>query len=183
MPSNKYSMTHAGNSYIKFDWVTIGLIVTAILLVYICSTNKKYSKRERFDEVTKLNINQPNKNLSDIDNKKKSTYFQRLLLHNNRCSPSCCSPQWPVPFKLDNDLALCNDNNKYIPTKYYCTGQQGRGCVCVTEKQHDYLGSRGTNCLNGFVNQYRYNDPSSVINGVDPNESKNAKSNAVYTIV
>jgi hypothetical protein len=64
-------------------------------------------------------------------------------LNNNRCSLSCCSKQWPLPFKLSTDGEDLTGN---IPNNYTCNnGLQDSGCLCMTKPQADFLDSRGTN--------------------------------------
>lgn len=68
----------------------------------------------------------------------------------NKCSLSCCSPQYPTPFKGDRDPFVCdkNDNSKYLASDYICQNNTGGvGCLCMTEKQVDGMGR-------GFVNYY-----------------------------
>jgi hypothetical protein len=68
----------------------------------------------------------------------------------NKCSLSCCSPQYPTPFQGDPDPFVCdkNGNNKYLASDYYCQNNAGGiGCLCMTEKQVDGM-------YNGFVDYY-----------------------------
>lgn len=67
-------------------------------------------------------------------------------LNFNKCSPSCCKDQWPVPFVMpdDNDKLLCGA--EYVPTNYSCNnGWQNGGCLCMTKRQSDFLQTRGEN--------------------------------------
>ena len=64
----------------------------------------------------------------------------------NQCSPACCSAQWPVPFKMPVDKMLCNSEETYVPTSYFCNnGWQDSGCLCMTKDQSDFLQTRGQN--------------------------------------
>jgi hypothetical protein len=64
-------------------------------------------------------------------------------LNNNRCSMSCCSKQWPLPFKLLTDD---EDVKGHVPNNYFCNnGLQDSGCVCMTQDQSNFLDSRGAN--------------------------------------
>ena len=68
-----------------------------------------------------------------------------LGLHYNLCSKSCCSDQYPTPFKLPNDLA-CANKDKYVPNNYMCNNAwQDSGCVCMTDRQAGFLVERGGN--------------------------------------
>lgn len=64
----------------------------------------------------------------------------------NQCSPACCSDQWPVPFKIPTDKMLCNSEDVFVPTSYFCNnGWQNSGCLCMTKQQSDFLQTRGNN--------------------------------------
>ena len=68
----------------------------------------------------------------------------------NKCSISCCSPQYPTPFQGDPDPFVCdkNGNNKYVASNYMCQNNAGgTGCLCMTPKQ-----AKGFE--NGFVDYY-----------------------------
>lgn len=68
----------------------------------------------------------------------------------NKCSLSCCSPQYPTPFKSDADPFVCDaeGNSKYLASDYVCQNNTGGvGCLCITEKQAKGLGT-------GFVDYY-----------------------------
>lgn len=68
----------------------------------------------------------------------------------NKCSLSCCSPQYPTPFQGSADPFVCdkNGNNKYLASDYICQNNTGgTGCLCMTQKQVDGM-------HNGFVDYY-----------------------------
>jgi len=62
----------------------------------------------------------------------------------NQCSRNCCKhSQWPVPhMKIGNQI---NDGN--VSTNLMCNNGNGGGCVCVSDKNHNYLTSRGNNTM------------------------------------
>jgi hypothetical protein len=65
---------------------------------------------------------------------------------NSRCSKSCCSQQWPLPFALKSDPAVCNSKEKYIPTGLSCSNSwDDSGCLCVSEEQARFYGNRAGN--------------------------------------
>ncbi len=69
-----------------------------------------------------------------------------LGLQSSLCSPACCYQQYPLPFKQKVDPEILKNIDKYVPTSYTCRNTtQGSGCLCMTEKQQDYLHSRGGN--------------------------------------
>ena len=56
----------------------------------------------------------------------------------NRCSLSCCSPQYPTPFQSDPDPFVRdkNGNSKYLASDYICQSNTGSsGCLCLSEQQ------------------------------------------------
>lgn len=68
----------------------------------------------------------------------------------NKCSLSCCSPQYPTPFLGSSDPFVCDKdgNNKYLASNYVCTNNTGgTGCLCMTQKQVDGM-------YTGFVDYY-----------------------------
>jgi hypothetical protein len=68
----------------------------------------------------------------------------------NKCSLSCCSPQYPTPFQGTADPFVCDKNgdNKYLASDYICQNNTGgTGCLCMTQKQVDGMS-------NGFTNYY-----------------------------
>lgn len=69
-----------------------------------------------------------------------------MSLSNNMCSKACCSKQWPVPFSLKPDPAVCQNLNEFVPTNIFCNNAlQDAGCMCVTKKQANFLNNRGGN--------------------------------------
>lgn len=56
----------------------------------------------------------------------------------NKCSLSCCSPQYPSAFLGDSDPFVCDANgkNKYLASSYNCTNNAGgSGCLCMSPRQ------------------------------------------------
>jgi len=81
-------------------------------------------------------------NPSDYENDPRMLY--------NKCSLSCCSPQYPTPFQGSADPFVCDKNgkNKYLASDYICQNNTGgTGCLCMTQKQVDGM-------QNGFVDYY-----------------------------
>lgn len=62
------------------------------------------------------------------------------------CSTSCCTPQYPPPFKVSDDDNLCMNKDKYVPSSYKCNNAwNNSGCLCMTKQQSNFLSSRGGN--------------------------------------
>lgn len=60
------------------------------------------------------------------------------------CSPSCCSAQYPTPFKLKYDPLICKNKSNYVASNLTCQNQwQDTGCFCLTKKQSEFLANRG----------------------------------------
>ncbi|AYV78262.1 MAG: hypothetical protein Edafosvirus8_12 [Edafosvirus sp.] len=69
-----------------------------------------------------------------------------LGLQYDMCSKSCCSNQWPTPFKLPTDPLICANKDKFMPSPYFCNnGFQDSGCLCMTKPQYANLMNRGNN--------------------------------------
>ncbi len=69
-------------------------------------------------------------------------------LDTNMCSKDCCTQNyWPVSFDTKRDPRILPGElgTKYIPTQLTCSGINGRGCVCVTNDQYNFVSTRGTN--------------------------------------
>lgn len=67
-------------------------------------------------------------------------------LNFNLCSKSCCSDQWPVPFKMPVDKMTCGNTDEFVPSNYFCNnGWQDSGCLCLKKDQADFVNSRGQN--------------------------------------
>lgn len=61
-------------------------------------------------------------------------------LDTNKCSKTCClHTQWPVQHIPPNT------NSKYVASNLMCNGNNGSGCLCVTEDDKNYLTHRGLN--------------------------------------
>jgi len=73
-------------------------------------------------------------------------YNGEMGLNYNMCSKSCCSPQYPTPFELEDDKFVEAMKDKFVPNNYACNNAWNNvGCVCMTKEQHNYLESRGGN--------------------------------------
>lgn len=69
-----------------------------------------------------------------------------LGLQFNKCSKSCCSEQYPLPFKMPVDSDVCDSKSEFVPNNYTCNNAwQDTGCVCMTKDQANFIGSRGGN--------------------------------------
>lgn len=67
-------------------------------------------------------------------------------LNFNLCSKSCCSDQWPVPFRMPVDKMTCSSTDEFVPSNLYCNnGWQDSGCLCLKKDQADFINSRGEN--------------------------------------
>ncbi len=69
-------------------------------------------------------------NPSDYENDSRLLY--------NKCSLSCCGPQYPLPFQMEEDPFTCdkNGNSKYLTSDLTCTNNAGgTGCMCLTPGQ------------------------------------------------
>ena len=64
----------------------------------------------------------------------------------SRRSPSCCSSQYPLPFKLKVDNEVCLNKDKYVPNPYMGNDNwTNAGCMCMTKDNMIQLATRGGN--------------------------------------
>lgn len=69
-----------------------------------------------------------------------------MSIQHNLCSKSCCSAQWPTPFKLKHDSYVCGNKQQYVPSKLMCNNSfQDSGCLCLTKDQAQFIYNRGSN--------------------------------------
>ena len=69
-----------------------------------------------------------------------------MSIQHNLCSRSCCSEQWPTPFKKKYDPYVCQNKDKFVPSRIMCNNTfQDSGCLCLTKKQSQFLYNRGGN--------------------------------------
>ena len=43
-----------------------------------------------------------------------------MSIQHNLCSKSCCSEQWPTPFKQKYDPYVCGNKDQFVPSKIFC---------------------------------------------------------------
>ena len=80
-----------------------------------------------------------------ISGESEPTNMDDYGLVNDQCSSSCCSDQYPLPFRVQDDLQFANKDD-FVPNSYTCNnGSQNSGCLCMTKDQAKFLDSRGNN--------------------------------------
>ena len=66
----------------------------------------------------------------------------------NKCSKSCCSKQYPLPFNLTVDKEVDANIKDFVPSRFTCNNYwEDAGCLCITKNQSDNLAQRGGNVL------------------------------------
>lgn len=74
-----------------------------------------------------------------------------MSIQHNLCSKSCCSEQWPTPFKQKYDPFVCKNKDKFIPSNIFCNNSfQDSGCLCLNKKQAQFMYNRGGNGRESF---------------------------------
>lgn len=69
-----------------------------------------------------------------------------MSIQNNLCSKSCCSEQWPTPFKMKYDPYVCQNKSEFVPSNTFCSNSfQDAGCLCLSKKQNQFIYNRGGN--------------------------------------
>lgn len=67
-------------------------------------------------------------------------------IQHNLCSKSCCSEQWPTPFRQKYDPYVCQNKDKFVPSRIFCNNTfQDSGCLCLSKKQAQFMYNRGGN--------------------------------------
>lgn len=136
------------------------LILLIIVVIFLLSQGTNY---ENFDNTAKNNlkfakkINDSDKNINS-DSMLPFTIIHPdsyLLddgsagltgLHTNLCSKACCSSQYPLPFDLKYDSAVCANKDNFVPNNIMCSNAwQDSGCLCLTKDQAKNLYNRGGN--------------------------------------
>ncbi|AYV80827.1 MAG: hypothetical protein Harvfovirus7_24 [Harvfovirus sp.] len=147
--------------------IIVALIAIFIWLIYPCFTNNTHGKegflknienRDQWVDTPELvtddqNLVREGKEITnqypdpvpwDSSSNLNSNFedISDYTLTNNKCSPACCSPQWPVPFKTTK----LPPNSDYVLNNYYCNdGTHNSGCLCMKRNQETYLQARGLN--------------------------------------
>jgi len=69
-----------------------------------------------------------------------------MSIQHNMCSKSCCSEQWPTPFKQKYDPYVCGNKDKFVGSNIFCNNSfQDSGCLCLSKKQSKFIYNRGGN--------------------------------------
>lgn len=69
-----------------------------------------------------------------------------MSIQHNLCSKSCCSEQWPTPFKQKYDPYVCQNKDKFTSSRIMCSNTfQDAGCLCLRKDQQQFLYNRGGN--------------------------------------
>jgi hypothetical protein len=125
------------------------LAIVAVIIIYCFLTGSQSGKaKEKFDvsaEADPLPWSANTNGYGEMDILDDGENGNAGL-HFNMCSPSCCSPQYPTPFPLPVDPMICMSGQEFVPSSYSCRNEsQNAGCVCMTQEQSEFLGSRGGN--------------------------------------
>jgi hypothetical protein len=79
------------------------------------------------------------KNYEKMENVNNNDNIVKLDL--NKCSLDCCAfNQYKSKELPDNTKET---SKLYVPTNFTCDRGNGRGCVCVTQDEFDYISNRG----------------------------------------
>ncbi len=64
----------------------------------------------------------------------------------NKCSKACCMSQWPLPFKMPVEKEVCDGNDNFVTSNYFCNNANSdAGCLCMTKDQKNVIETRGHN--------------------------------------
>ena len=127
--------------------IDINIVINiSIFIIFICFTFAffKDSIKEKYENITNeepytfRDFNNY-KGVIEIDTISSGDGIDASLLYAP-CKASCCDAIYPT-----------KSSNDYVANQYSCStawtnsGDSGAGCMCMTNKQREYLGSRGKN--------------------------------------
>ena len=140
--------------------VTILIIVLIVLLLIAWIDSNQQPQQfqpvppitEQFEDIT-IQPYGPNKVYQANASIYPADYYMlqdgvagKMRVENNICSKSCCSPQWPTPFKQEYNPSICQNRNNYVPSGMTCNNlYNDAGCLCLTKDQSLSLQNRGGN--------------------------------------
>lgn len=147
----------------NFKNLSIFIVIMTILAVVVAAFNQNKSNNlEHFD--TKYLVNSVlDDELIEIQDKEyniqgleKDIVLDNLedyysiydFTQSGICSKSCCTlpPRWPQPFRLEDDVLVKNNLDKFSQSNMFCSdSENGSGCLCLTKDQKDFLSKRGNN--------------------------------------
>jgi hypothetical protein len=70
----------------------------------------------------------------------------KYSITSNLFSKSCCSAQYPTPFKQAWDPYVCENKDQYVGSNIFGNSTfSDRGCACLNKNQAQFLYNRGGN--------------------------------------
>ena len=93
-----------------------------------------------------MNSDNDNSFMIDLGGDDKATNKDQGSGRFNDRSPACCSPQYPVPFKLKVDKQILKDSKEFVPNPYMGNNNwMNAGCTCMKKVHASKLAKRGGN--------------------------------------
>ena len=93
-----------------------------------------------------MNSDNDNSFMIDLGGDDKATNKDQGSGRFNDRSPACCSPQYPVPFKLKVDKQILKDSKEFVPNPYMGNNNwMNAGCTCMKKGNASKLAKRGGN--------------------------------------
>ena len=93
-----------------------------------------------------MNSDNDNSFMIDLGGDDKATNKDQGSGRFNDRSPACCSPQYPVPFKLKVDKQILKDSKEFVPNPYMGNNSwMNAGCTCMKKVNASKLAKRGGN--------------------------------------
>lgn len=93
-----------------------------------------------------MNSDNDNSFMIDLGGDDKATNKDQGSGRFNDRSPACCSPQYPVPFKLKVDKQILKDSKEFVPNPYMGNNNwMNAGCTCMKKVNASKLAKRGGN--------------------------------------
>ena len=91
---------------------------------------------------------QSNSDFDKVGAFESATNLGKNTMAFNSCSKSCCSKQYPLPFKMPVNPEVAANMKDFVPSRFTCNNYwEDAGCLCITKDQSDNLAQRGGNVL------------------------------------
>ena len=128
--------------------IALGVLIIIVKFFTIQECNENFLNIENCNsqnnchQVTGFIDDDTKKFIVEKENESKKTLNKQENILHPKCSPACCTSQYPVPFKMTNDSL----DKEYIQTGLTCNNSwQSTSCLCMTKDYDKYLKSRGGN--------------------------------------
>jgi len=123
--------------------IIIGAVIFFLFIMPM--VDKDYNNEQTESKVIK-EIKEIKENFYSNINFQNNDDKNLVKIDKEKCSRNCCGiTQWPVPSEMVNNSIPQDEMKNYIPSNFSCNFGDASGCVCLTQKDSDYLNNHGNN--------------------------------------